>query len=63
MFDLIILIEMVCVEMKFIGKFSVYNVLVVMVLCLVLGIFLLVIVEEIKVLEGVSGCFEVVDVE
>ena len=63
MFDLTTPTETVRVEMKLIGKFSVYNVLAATASCLVSGIPLSVIVEEIKVLEGVSGRFEVVDAE
>ncbi|MGG3194231.1 MULTISPECIES: UDP-N-acetylmuramoyl-L-alanyl-D-glutamate--2,6-diaminopimelate ligase [Priestia] len=62
-FDLTTPTETVPVEMKLIGKFSVYNVLAATASCLVSGIPLSVIVEEIKVLEGVSGRFEVVDAE
>ncbi|MCY9016797.1 UDP-N-acetylmuramoyl-L-alanyl-D-glutamate--2,6-diaminopimelate ligase, partial [Priestia megaterium] len=62
-FDLTTPTETVRVEMKLIGKFSVYNVLAATASCLVSGIPLSVIVEEIKVLEGVSGRFEVVDAE
>lgn len=62
-FDLTTSTETVRVEMKLIGKFSVYNVLAATAACLVSGIPLSVIVEEIKVLEGVSGRFEVVDAE
>ena len=62
-FDLTTPTETVRVEMKLIGKFSVYNVLAATAACLVSGIPLSVIVEEIKVLEGVSGRFEVVDAE
>lgn len=62
-FDLTTPTEKVHVEMKLIGKFSVYNVLAATASCLVSGIPLSVIVEEIKVLEGVSGRFEVVDAE
>lgn len=62
-FDLTTPTEKVRVEMKLIGKFSVYNVLAATASCLVSGIPLSVIVEEIKVLEGVSGRFEVVDAE
>lgn len=62
-FDLTTPTETVSVEMKLIGKFSVYNVLAATAACLVSGLPLSVIVEEIKVLEGVSGRFEVVDAQ
>ncbi|TYR82829.1 UDP-N-acetylmuramoyl-L-alanyl-D-glutamate--2,6-diaminopimelate ligase [Priestia megaterium] len=55
--------ETVQVQMKLVGKFSVYNVLAATAACLVSNMPLSIIVEEINKIEGVSGRFEVVDAE
>ncbi|WP_078413463.1 UDP-N-acetylmuramoyl-L-alanyl-D-glutamate--2,6-diaminopimelate ligase [Priestia abyssalis] len=60
-FDLVTPNETKKVKMKLIGKFSVYNVLAATAACLVSGIPLSLIVEEMAQIEGVAGRFEVVD--
>ncbi|MBM7701770.1 UDP-N-acetylmuramoyl-L-alanyl-D-glutamate--2,6-diaminopimelate ligase [Metabacillus iocasae] len=60
-FTLVTPTETAEVKMKLIGKFSVYNVLAATAACLVSGVSLSLIVEQLANIEGVSGRFEVVD--
>jgi UDP-N-acetylmuramyl tripeptide synthase len=49
------------VQLKMIGKFSVYNALAAMAACLVDGVSLDSIIKSLESIEGVSGRFEPVD--
>ncbi|KOO40741.1 UDP-N-acetylmuramoyl-L-alanyl-D-glutamate--2,6-diaminopimelate ligase [Priestia koreensis] len=60
-FELITPFDTVTVQMKLIGKFSVYNVLAATAACLVSNVALQTIVSVIEQTEGVPGRFEVVD--
>lgn len=60
-FELVTPLEKINVQMKLIGKFSVYNVLASVATCLVSNIPLQSIVKSIENIEGIAGRFELID--